>query len=128
MKDYDRFSSNVRWFERVMLKKNVSLTMGTFITVTFIDDVSTQPSQVIRLNKKQADLIRSSRTTATAQRKVDNSRALVYSLFYLDQSITLVPHQLEQDTEPIGFDQKRSTCYSLVLDIIAKAMEKVYGK
>lgn len=125
-KTYDQISSNPRWYEVVELSKRTTTTLGTYITVRFVHDPSVAPFNV-RLSKQQLNTLRCSNTVLRTQRALDESRDKAFKLLCCEQTVSIVPHQLEQDTAPITVSQTRLSCYCLVLDIIAKAMEKTYG-
>ena len=125
-KTYDQISSNPRWYEVVELSKRTTATLGTYITVRFVRDPSVAPFNA-RLSKQQLNTLRCSNTVLRTQRALDESRDKAFKLLCCEQTVSIVPHQLEQDTAPITVNQTRLSCYCLVLDIIAKAMEKTYG-
>lgn len=125
-KTYDKVSSTPRWYEGVELSKRTTSTLGTYITVRFVCDHSVAPFNV-RLSKQQLNTLRCSNTVLRTQRTLDDSRDKAFRLLCCEQTVTIVPHQLEQDTAPITVNQTRLSCYCLILDIIAKAMEKTYG-
>lgn len=125
-KTYDQISSNPRWYEVVELSKRTTATLGTYITVRFVSDANVAPFNA-RLSKQQLNTLRCSNTVLRTQRALDESRDKAFKLLCCEQTVSIVPHQLEQDTAPITVNQTRLSCYCLVLDIIAKAMEKTYG-
>ena len=125
-KTYDQISNNPRWYEVVELSKRTTATLGTYITVRFVPDNSVAPFNV-RLSKQQLNTLRCSNTVLRTQRILDESRDKIFRLLCCEQTVSIVPHQLEQDTAPITVNQTRLSCYCLILDIIAKAMEKTYG-
>lgn len=125
-KTYDKVSSSSRWYEVVELSKGTTATLGTYITVRFVNDANVAPFNV-RLSKQQLNTLRCSSTALRTQKTLDESRDKAFRLLCCEQTVTIVPHQLEQDTEPITVNQTRLSCYRLILDIIAKAMEKTYG-
>ena len=125
-KTYDKVSSSSRWYEVVELSKCTTATLGTYITVRFVNDANVAPFNV-RLSKQQLNTLRCSSTVLRTQKTLDASRDKAFRLLCCEQTVTIVPHQLEQDTEPITVNQTRLSCYRLILDIIAKAMEKTYG-
>lgn len=125
-KTYDQISSNPRWYEVVELSKRTTATLGTYITVRFVPDPSVAPFNA-RLSKQQLNTLRCSNTVLRTQRALDESRDKAFKLLCCEQTVSIVPHQLEQDTAPVTVNQTRLSCYCLVLDIIAKAMEKTYG-
>ena len=124
---YDHASSTPRWYEPVQLSMRTTATLGTYITVVFIRDAPQIPEFNARLNKAQMNTLRCSSTALRTQRTLDESRDKAFRLLCCEQTVTIVPHQLEQDTAPITVNQTRLSCYKLLLDIIAKAMEKTYG-
>ena len=125
-KTYDKISNSSRWYEVVELSKCTTSTLGTYITVRFVNDANVAPFNV-RLSKQQLNTLRCSNTALRTQKTLDASRDKAFRLLCCEQTVTIVPHQLEQDTEPITVNQTRLSCYHLILDIIAKAMEKTYG-
>lgn len=125
-KTYDQVSSTPRWYEVVELSKRTTATLGTYITVRFVNDTSVAPFNA-RLSKQQLNTLRCSNTALRTQKTLDESRDKVFRLLCCEQTVNIVPHQLEQDTAPITVSQTRLSCYRLILDIIAKAMEKTYG-
>lgn len=125
-KTYDKISNSSRWYEVVELSKCTTSTLGTYITVRFVNDANVAPFNV-RLSKQQLNTLRCSNTALRTQKTLDASRDKAFRLLCCEQTVTIVPHQLEQDTEPITVNQTRLSCYRLILDIIAKAMEKTYG-
>ena len=125
-KTYDKISSSFRWYEVVELSKRTTSTLGTYIAVRFVNDANVAPFNV-RLSKQQLNTLRCSSTVLRTQKTLDESRDKAFRLLCCEQTVTIVPHQLEQDTEPIMVNQTRLSCYRLILDIIAKAMEKTYG-
>ena len=125
-KTYDKISNSSRWYEVVELSKCTTSTLGTYITVRFVSDANVAPFNV-RLSKQQLNTLRCSSTALRTQKTLDESRDKAFRLLCCEQTVTIVPHQLEQDTEPITVNQTRLSCYHLILDIIAKAMEKTYG-
>lgn len=125
-KTYEQVSNTPRWYEIVELSKRTTSTLGTYIIVRFVCDTSVKPF-VIRLNKQQLNTLRCSNTMLRTQKMLDESRDKAFRLLCCEQTVRLVPHQLEQDTAPITVNQTRLSCYCLILDIIAKAMEKTYG-
>lgn len=125
-KMYDQVSSTPRWYEVVELSKRTTATLGTYITVRFVNDVNVAPFNA-RLCKQQLNTLRCSNTALRTQKTLDESRDKAFRLLCCEQTVTIVPHQLEQDTAPITVNQTRLSCYRLILDIIAKAMEKTYG-
>ena len=125
-KTYDKVSSLSRWYEVVELSKRTTSTLGTYIAVRFVNDANVAPFNV-RLSKQQLNTLRCSSTVLRTQKTLDESRDKAFRLLCCEQTVTIVPHQLEQDTEPIMVNQTRLSCYRLILDIIAKAMEKTYG-
>ena len=125
-KTYDKISNSSRWYEVVELSKCTTSTLGTYITVRFVNDANVAPFNV-RLSKQQLNTLRCSNTALRTQKTLDASRDKAFRLLCCEQTVTIVPHQLEQDTEPIMVNQTRLSCYRLILDIIAKAMEKTYG-
>lgn len=125
-KTYDQISSTPRWYEVVELSKKTTSTLGTYITVRFVNDTSVAPFNA-RLSKQQLNTLRCSNTALRTQKTLDESRDKAFRLLCCEQTVRLVPHQLEQDTAPITVNQTRLSCYRLILDIIAKAMEKTYG-
>lgn len=125
-KTYDQVSSTPRWYEVVELSKRTTSILGTYITVRFVNDASVAPFNA-RLSKQQLNTLRCSNTVLRTQKTLDESRDKAFRLLCCEQTVRLVPHQLEQDTAPITVNQTRLSCYSLILDIIAKAMEKTYG-
>ena len=124
---YDNVSSTPRWYEPVQLSMRTTATLGTYITVVFIHDIPQIPEFNARLSKAQLNTLRCSATVLRTQRTLDESRDKAFRLLCCEQTVTIVPHQLEQDTAPITVNQTRLSCYKLLLDIIAKAMEKTYG-
>lgn len=124
---YDHASSTPRWYEPVQLSMRTTATLGTYITVVFISDAPQIPEFNARLNKAQLNTLRCSSTVLRTQRTLDESRDKAFRLLCCEQTVNIVPHQLEQDTAPITVNQTRLSCYRLLLDIIAKAMEKTYG-
>ena len=127
MKTYEHVNNNPRWYERVTLSKRTTQTLGVYIGVLFEHEPASTPEFNVRLTDKQLHTITNSAAALRTQRTIDSSRDSVFRLLCCDQTITIVPHQLEQDTAPTLINQERQSCYSLVLDIIAKAMEKTYG-
>lgn len=125
-KTYDQVSSTTRWYEVVSLSKRTTSTLGTYITVRFVNDANVAPF-IARLSKQQLNTLRCSNTALRTQKTLDESRDKAFRLLCCEQTVTIVPHQLEQDTAPITVSQTRLSCYRLILDIIAKAMEKTYG-
>lgn len=125
-KTYDKVRSSSRWYEVIELSKSTAPTLGTYITVRFVNDANVAPFNV-RLSKQQLNTLRCSSTMLRTQRTLDESRDKAFRLLCCEQTVTIVPHQLEQDTEPITVNQTRLSCYRLILNIIAKAMEKTYG-
>ncbi len=125
-KTYDQVSSTPRWYEVVELSKRTTSTLGTYITVRFVNDSSVAPFNA-RLSKQQLNTLRCSNTALRTQKTLDESRDKAFRLLCCEQTVNIVPHQLEQDTAPITVSQTRLSCYRLILDIIAKAMEKTYG-
>lgn len=125
-KTYDQVSSTPRWYEVVELSKRTTSTLGTYITVRFVNDANAAPFNA-RLSKQQLNTLRCSNTALRTQKTLDESRDKAFRLLCCEQTVTIVPHQLEQDTAPITVNQTRLSCYCLILDIIAKAMEKTYG-
>lgn len=125
-KTYDHVSSTPRWYEPVELSKRTTSTLGTYITVRFLADKSA-PAFNARLSKQQLNTLRCNSTTLRMQKELDESRDKAFRLLSCEQTVTIVPHQLEQDTAPIAVNQTRLSCYRLILDIITKAMEKTYG-
>lgn len=125
-KTYDKVSRTPRWYEVVELSKRTTASLGTYITVRFVNDATVAPF-IVRLNKQQLNTLRCSNTALRTQRTLDKSRDKAFKLLCCEQTVTIVPHQLEQDTAPITVNQTRLSCYSLVLELIAKAMEKTYG-
>lgn len=125
-KTYDQVSSTPHWYEVVELSKRTTSTLGTYITVRFVNDANVEPFNA-RLSKQQLNTLRCSNTALRTQKTLDESRDKVFRLLCCEQTVTIVPHQLEQDTAPITVNQTRLSCYCLILDIIAKAMEKTYG-
>lgn len=125
-KTYDKVRSSFRWYEVVELSKHTTSTLGTYITVCFVSDANVTPFNV-RLSKQQLNTLRCSNTALRTQKTLDASRDKAFRLLCCEQTVTIVPHQLEQDTEPITVNQTRLSCYRLILDIIARAMEKTYG-
>ena len=125
-KTYDQVSSTPRWYEVVELSKRTTATLGTYVTVRFVCDSSVAPF-IVRLSKQQLNTLRCSNTVLRTQKTLDESRDKAFRLLCCEQTVRLVPHQLEQDTAPITVNQTRLSCYCLILDIIAKAMEKTYG-
>ena len=125
-KTYDKVSSTSRWYEVVELSKRTTSILGTYITVRFVNDENVAPFNA-RLSKQQLSTLRCSSTVLRTQKTLDESRDKAFRLLCCEQTVTIVPHQLEQDTEPITGNQTRLSCYRLILDIIAKAMEKTYG-
>lgn len=124
---YDHASSTPRWYEPVQLSMRTTATLGTYITVVFSNDAPQIPEFNARLSKAQLNTLRCSSTVLRTQRTLDESRDKAFRLLCCEQTVTIVPHQLEQDTAPITVNQTRLSCYRLLLDIIAKAMEKTYG-
>jgi len=127
MQNYDHVNNSPRWYEEVTLSKRTTETLGTFITVVFCKDIAQVPAFTAKLNSRQLNTLRSSHIVLRTQRTIDDSRDKVFRLLSCEQTVTIVPHQLEQDTAPTLINQERLPCYRLVLDIIAKAMEKTYG-
>ena len=127
MQTYDHVNNSPRWYEVVTLSKRTTETLGSYITVVFSSDIDQIPAFTARLNSRQMNTLRASETVLRTQRTLDDSRDKVFRLLCCDQTVKLVPHELEQDTAPIEVRQERLSCYRLVLDIIAKAMEKTYG-
>ena len=125
-KTYDQVSSTPRWYEVVELSKRTTSALGTYITVRFVNDANAEPFNA-RLSKQQLNTLRCSNTALRTQKTLDESRDKAFRLLCCEQTVTIVPHQLEQDTAPITVNQTRLSCYRLILDIIAKAMEKTYG-
>ena len=125
-KTYDKVSSLSRWYEVVEISKHTTSNLGTYITVRFVNDEDVAPFNA-RLSKQQLNTLRCSSTALRTQKTLDASRDKAFRLLCCEQTVTIVPHQLEQDTAPITVNQARLSCYSLILDIIAKAMEKTYG-
>ena len=123
---YDKASSTPRWYEVVELSKRTTSTLGTYIIVRFVCDPSAA-TFTVRLSKQQLNTLRCSSTALRTQKTLDESRDKAFRLLCCEQTVTIVPHQLEQDTAPITVNQTRLSCYRLILDIIAKAMEKTYG-
>lgn len=125
-KIYDKVSSSSRWYEVVELSKHTTSTLGTYITVRFVSDANVAPFNV-RLSKQQLNTLRCSSTALRTQKALDESRDKAFRLLCCEQTVAIIPHQLEQDTEPTMVNQTRLSCYRLLLDSIAKAMEKTYG-
>lgn len=125
-KTYDKVASSSRWYEVVELSKHTTSTLGTFITVRFVNDANVAPFHV-RLSKQQLHTLRCSNTALRTQKTLDEGRDKAFRLLCCEQTVSIVPHQLEQDTAPITVNQTRLSCYRLILDIITKAMEKTYG-
>ena len=125
-KTYDKVSSLSRWYEVVEISKHTTSNLGTYITVRFVNDEDVAPFNT-RLSKQQLNTLRCSSTALRTQKTLDASRDKAFRLLCCEQTVTIVPHQLEQDTASITVNQARLSCYSLILDIIAKAMEKTYG-
>lgn len=123
---YAKVAGSPRWYEVVELSKHTTSTLGTYITVRFVNDANVTPFNV-RLSKQQLNTLRCSSTALRTQRTLDESRNKAFRLLCCEQTVTIVPHQLEQDTAPITVNQTRLSCYRLILDIITKAMEKTYG-
>ena len=124
-KTYDKVSSSPRWYEVVELSKRTTSALGTYITVRFVNDANVA-SISVRLSKQQLNTLRCS-TALRTQKTLDESRDKAFRLLCCEQTVAIVPHQLEQDTEPVTVNQTRLSCYRLILDVIAKAMEKTYG-
>lgn len=127
MQTYETVNNNPRWYEAVTLSKRTTETLGTYITVVFSSDPNQVPAFTAKLNSRQLNTLRSSNVVLRTQHNIDESRDKVFRLLSCEQTVTIVPHQLEQDTAPNLINQERLPCYRLVLDIIAKAMEKTYG-
>ena len=123
---YDKVARLSRWYEVVELSKRTTSTLGTYITVRFVNDVNVAPFNA-RLSKQQLNTLRCSSTALRTQKTLDASRDKAFRLLCCEQTVSIVPHQLEQDTAPITVSQTRLSCYRLILDIITKAMEKTYG-
>lgn len=125
-KTYDHVNKKPQWFNPVQLSK-ISADTGVYVSVVFMNEPIQCPEYNARLSKQQINTLRCSATVLRTQRTLDESRDKIFRLLCCEQPITIVPHQLEQDTAPIGVNQTRLSCYCLVLDIITKAMEKIYG-
>lgn len=126
-KTYDHVNKKDQWFKPVRLRKYTTARLGTYICVVFLDEPDAIPEFTARLSNKQINTLRCSNAVLRTQRTVDANREAMFLLLCCEQPVTVVPYQLEQDTAPVDVNQTRLSCYSLVLDIIAKAVEKSYG-
>lgn len=126
MQTYEPYNTKPQWFQSVALHRMEVPKVGKFICVFFESD-SAQPFVNIRLSAQQLNTIRCNSNSLRKQRDVDNSREQVFRLLECHSQAHIVPHELEQDTAPVDIRQKRMSCYTLVLDIISKAMENTYG-
>ena len=126
-KTYDHVNKKPQWFRPVRLRKYTTKQLGTYICVVFLDEPDAVPEFTARLSSRQLTTLRSSNTVLRTQRELDDSRNAMFKLLCCEQSVTIVPYQLEQDTAAVDTRQTRLSCYCLVLDIIAKALEKMYG-
>ena len=126
-KTYDHVDKKDQWYKPVRLRKYATERLGTYICVRFLDEPDNIPEFTARLTSRQLTTLRSSNTVLRTQRTVDANREAMFRLLCCEQPVIVVPYQLEQDTAPVDVNQTRLSCYSLVLDIIAKALEKMYG-
>lgn len=127
MQTYEHVNKLPRWRSSVCLCMRTTQTLGTYLSVSWDEDLPQIPEYNIRLTPKQLKAITKYSASARTQRTIDSSREQVFRLLYCGQTVHLIPNELEQDTAPTVLGQQRLSCYSLVLDIIAKAMEKENG-
>ena len=126
MKTYEPFNTKPQWFQSVAIHRMDVPNVGQIMCVLFESDPA-QPLVNIRLTAQQLNTIRCNSNSLRKQRNVDNSREQVFRLLECYSQVHIVPHELEQDTAPVDVKQKRMSCYTLVLDVISKAMENAYG-